>query len=104
MAKTKIEIEVETTGPDANGEFTFVGLKVGDGQSIPLPPDAPAPRRLARDLAAAVRAQIAPNDEDKAKAAMKAEAMKATKEVGETDRVPEKVAQQRAQSGNNPAK
>ena len=58
--KVKIEIEVEVdgpmAGPDAKPEnFKFVSLKVKsvDGQSIPLPPKDPAPRRLVADLALA---------------------------------------------------
>ncbi len=57
--KVKIEIEVEVegpVGPDAKAEdFSFVNLKVFtvDGQTIPLPPKDPAPRRLAKDLALA---------------------------------------------------
>ncbi len=60
MAKVKVEIEVEVEGPNADGEFTFVNLKVGDGQTIPLPPDAPAPRRLAKDLAREAGANLNP--------------------------------------------
>lgn len=44
-------VPVQVTIDDAGA---FVSLKIGDGQPIPLPKTAPAPRRLAQELAAAV--------------------------------------------------
>jgi hypothetical protein len=63
MAKVvlQIEVEVESTGKDPKAEdFTFLNLKVvgAEGQSIPLPPDAPCPRRFVKDLALAAGRQI----------------------------------------------
>lgn len=55
MPKAIVEVEV-TYEAGRNGEGTFTSLKVGDKPSIPLPPDAPAPRRLARDLLEAAMA------------------------------------------------
>ncbi len=60
--KVKIEVEVEVegpVGPEADAEkFTFVSLKVEGGQSIPLPPKDPAPKRLSRDLAMAAALKL----------------------------------------------
>ncbi len=56
MKKTNVTIEVHTD--DATGDF--VSLKIADGQPIPLPKDKPAPRRLASELADAVKRQTSP--------------------------------------------
>jgi hypothetical protein len=49
LVQVEVEIEPETC--------EFVSIKVGDEQACPLPKTAPAPRRLAKDLAtAAVKA------------------------------------------------
>jgi hypothetical protein len=48
MAKHKVIVEITV---DDKGEF--LGIKVPGAQSCPLPKDAPAPRRLVKDLLAA---------------------------------------------------
>jgi hypothetical protein len=48
MAKVKIEIVVEVE--KVAGEYALLNVRVGDNQTAPLPPDAPAPRRLVKNL------------------------------------------------------
>lgn len=61
MAKVRIVVEVEVSGPPhaKPSEFEFVSITVGDDtEACTLPPDKPAPRRLAEDLALAAAMAI----------------------------------------------
>ena len=57
--KIEVEVNVEPVGNAARPSgYKFVSLSIGDGSPIPIPPDAPAPRRLARELAEAAGAAL----------------------------------------------
>ena len=51
--------EIVPVAVTVDDDREFQSLKIGDGQAIPLPKSAPAPRRLAQELAAAAMAKTA---------------------------------------------